>query len=383
MNRSALVEGRTVPGQTFLEFGAGRLGALCEGLGVWPPPPELVSLFRRLVNPWGARPIDSSPRYASNVADDQAPFEFALAISGGPPEIQVYVDPQGEPPTPRANTALARRLLELVAAERGASLERFRAVESLFLPDEPGPPFGLWIGASWQADRGVLLKAYLNPHVRGVASSPLVIAEAMERLGLQHAWRAVQGALSLSDGRDELGIVALDLGASASTRLKLYVRHHGVCVPPVLPITGLTGEFTPSEVSTFYSVLAEGRGPFVEKPIATILAFREAGSLAPSGTSLEFPIGRYVENDEVARQRIRRCLTAFGLPTEAYERALHAFALRPPALRAGLHAHVTLRKVASGARLGVYFASEAYEGMNPRTTADNGNSSPAPFCTIA
>jgi hypothetical protein len=53
-------------------------------------------------------------------------------------------------------------------------------------------------------------------------------------------------------------------------------------------------------------------------------------------------------------------LTSFGLETDAYERALHAFSTRPLHLRAGIHAHVTLRRVVGGPRLAVYFASEAY-----------------------
>jgi DMATS type aromatic prenyltransferase len=356
-------EGAAVAHRSFAEFGAERLAALCEGLGARSASRELVDLFRLLVHPWGAHRIGTVPRYLSNVADDQAPFEFAVAISKGPPEIQVYVDPQGEPPTPGANLAAARGLLELVATKFGVSLERFRAIESLFLPQDPEPPFALWIGGSWTPERDLLLKIYLNPQVRGRASARELIAEAMQLLGLERAWRAVERTLSLRDGRDELGIVALDLGPSGSTRLKLYIRHHRASVPLILPIAQLTGEFEARDVETFYASLSGNLGPFLDKPIATVFAFREAGSVAPEAVSLEFPIGRYVENDEVARARIQRCLRAFGLATDAYERALHALAIRPLAARAGIHAHVTLRRLSSGPRVGVYFASEAYGDM--------------------
>jgi DMATS type aromatic prenyltransferase len=298
------------------------------------------------------------------VADDRAPFEFAIAISNGPPELQVYVDPQGEPPTPRSNARTARELLSVVARERGISLAQFEALEGLFLPDDPGPPFGLWLGASCMAGRDTLLKVYLNPHARGSAATPELMREAMARLGLQRAWRTVESSLSLRDGRDEIGIAALDLAASGPARLKIYVRHHRVSVPEILPVATLTGEFTASDVSRFYLLLSEHQGPFLEKPIATVFAFREPGSTVPAGAALEFPIGKYVESDEIARGRIGRCLSAFGLARDQYDRAIHALAIRPLAARAGIHAHVTLRRLASGARIGVYFASEAYGNMH-------------------
>jgi DMATS type aromatic prenyltransferase len=362
MRDVALSDG-AVEHRTFAEFGAERLAALCDAVGTSSASAELVELFRSLTRPWGTRRIGTRPSYVSNIADDRAPFEFAIAVSKGPPEIQVYVDPQGEPPTLRENVRVARDLLGVIASEWGLSLERFRAIESLFLPEDPGPPFGLWIGASWTPGRDVLFKVYLNPLVRGRASSPDLIAQAMERLGLRRAWRTLEGALSLLDGRDELAIVAMDLGPSGPTRLKLYVRHYGASASRILSIAELTGEFDPSEVSTFYASLSGTEGPFLKKPIATVLAFREPGSAGPAEVSLEYPIGSYVENDEVARERIARCLGAFGLPTDPYERAIRALAIRPLAARAGIHAHVTLRRLASGPRLGVYFASEAYGHM--------------------
>ena len=363
MNQVSALSAAALAGKTFVEFGAERLSALGEGVGTLPATSELVALFRRLLRPWGARRIGTVPSYVSNVADDQAPFEFALGISKGAPEIQAYVDPQGDPPTPRSNSSAARALLEAVASERGLSLERFRAIENLFLPEEPGPPFGLWLGASWTPGRDILLKLYLNQQVRGRAASPELVAAAMERLGLERAWRVVEGALSLREGRDELAIVALDLAPSGPTRMKVYIRHHRASVPLILPVTQLTGDFRPQDVSTFYSSLSGYEGPFLDKPIATVFAFREPGSAAPEAVALEFPIGKYVRDDEVARLRIQQCLRSFELPTDAYNRAIHALAVRPLAARAGIHAHVTLRMLSSGPRLGLYFASEAYGNM--------------------
>ncbi len=358
------VEGTAVAHKTLADFGAERLANLCEGLGVGAASRQLVELFRALVYPWGSHRIGTVPRYRSNVADDQAPFEFAIAISKGPPEIQAYVDPQGDPPTLSSNQHAARELLATVSERFNVSLERFRAIEGLFLPEDPQPPFSLWLGVSWQPGRNILPKIYLNPQVRGSAEGPELMAEAMERLGLRAAWRSVEQVLSLRDGRDEIGIVALDLEPAGPTRLKIYIRHHRVSVPEVLPVMELTGEFAPRDITTFYSSLSGSQGPFLKKPIASVFAFRDSGSTRPAAVSLEFPIGKYVENDEVARHRVGRCLRTFGLATDAYERAIHAFAIRPPAARAGIHAHVTLRRLTSGPRVGIYFASQAYGDMS-------------------
>jgi hypothetical protein len=90
------------------------------------------------------------------------------------------------------------------------------------------------------------------------------------------------------------------------------------------------------------------------------MTFTATSLSGPSSVTLEFPIGSYVGSDEVARQRIAGCMTRFGLSPQPYEAAVQAFATRPLAQRAGMHAHVTLRRQANRPRLAVYLASEAY-----------------------
>jgi DMATS type aromatic prenyltransferase len=357
-SRTMTVDG--IAERTLVDFGAERLAALCSALGVSDGTRELRQVFRLLVGPWGQRPIGASPVSPSNVADDGAPYEFCVAFSQGLPEIQVYVDPRGEEPSPASNLARARAILEAAANELGAPLERLRRLEDLFLPASPGPPFGLWVGASCSPGSGLRLKAYVNPHVRGRDRGVALVTEAMRRLGLARAWNELAGALQLNDGRDEVGIVSLDLSRSGAERIKLYVRHHLATVARIAGVARLTGEHDPSHVAEFYSALAESSGPFQQKPAATVFAFVDDAPDRPRSVALEFPIGAYVDSDDVARQRIAKCMEGFGLAAAPYEAAIRAFATRPLELRAGIHAHVTLRRVADGPRLAVYFASEAY-----------------------
>jgi DMATS type aromatic prenyltransferase len=351
--------------RTFVDFGTERLVALCRALGVGSDARGFLRAFELLLQPWGQRRIGQSPAFRSEVADDGAPFEFSIALSSGRPEIQVYVDPHADPPAAASNLQAARASLELVASELGAPLDRLRELEDLLLPAEPGPPFGLWIGVSWASGREVRLKTYLNPHVRGRERGRHLVSEAMRRLGFERAWKEVEDVLSLNDGRDEVGIISLDLSRSPADRIKLYVRHHRATSDRIGRVACLTGEHSPNDVAAFYDVLAGNPGPFSKKPAATVFAFAEPASGHACSAALEFPIGAYAETDEAARQRIGNCLSTFGLSAEPYETAIQAFATRPLDARAGIHAHVTLRRVAGRPRIAVYFASEAYARGTP------------------
>lgn len=347
--------------RTFVDFGTERLSALCVGVGAGAEASPLIDVFQRLVRPWGSCRMGANPRYRSNVSDDHAPFEFAIGLSGGAPEVQAYVDVQSPEATLQANTVAARVLLESVAPTVGASLARLRKLESLFLPDEPAGPFALWIGASWMARRGVRLKAYLNPAVRGSAQTVAVVEEAFGRLGFERAWRNVAQALR-HDGprRDELAIVSLDLSASEDARIKLYIRHHRGAVRDIDAVARLATDYREGCVSEFYRTLAGDEGPYLAKPALTELAFTDPHADRPASVTLEFPIGSYVETDQVAAERIRHCLTAYGLSTGVYDEAIRCFATRALGDGSGIHAHVTLRWVRESPRIGIYLASEAY-----------------------
>jgi DMATS type aromatic prenyltransferase len=357
---------RPVAERTFLDYGREKLEALTGAL--WPAieSNSLSKALQLMLRPWGTRAIGSVPRYRSSIADDEAPYEFCLALSHGPPEIQFYVEPQGDPPTLETNLQTARAVLDAAAAEFGATLDGFRAIEDLFLPSDPEPPFGLWIGASWKPGAEVLLKAYLNPRVRGRERAVSLVAGALERLGLGQAWSAAQSVVPLHDGRAELGLVCLDLSPRRESRLKVYVRHHRATLSEIQAVARLTREHTARDVEAFYATLQGSSGSFLKKPPITEITFVGAQPSRPSSITLEYPIGSYVDTDEAARARVVRCLTAFGLSPGPYDRAIRGFASRPLDAHAGLHAHVTLRQLTSGPRIAVYLASEAYGAQSSR-----------------
>ena len=359
----AVAKRNPIARKKFVEYGTERLVALCDAIGGRGDgqPDPLVGVFQRLVRPWGGRRVGARPKYRSSIADDGAPFEFAIAISHGTPEVQVYVEAQGDLPTLRSNMAAGRVLLEDVASDLGAPLDRLRQVESIFFPDDPHPPFTVWIGASCTAGRLRLLKIYLNPQVRGADLGLDLVAEAMARLGFARAWTTVRQHLSSGgDRRDEAGIVSLDLSNAEDARVKVYLRHHQATVTDLDAIARLARSYHPGDAATFYAAAAEHEGPYRGKPALTELAFVDPDAAWPASVTLEFPVGSHVATDEIASQRIVRCLAAFGLPSPPYLQAIRAFATRPLERGPGIHAHVTMTRAASGPRVGVYLASEAY-----------------------
>jgi DMATS type aromatic prenyltransferase len=358
-----------ISGKTFAEFGRERLIALCEAAGT--PSPDICRLFTRMIMPWGEHRIGKSPSYRSNIADDEAPFEFSMAFSDGAPEVQFYVEARGEPPSLLSNMSAGRSLLNAVAHDLSVPLERLKAIEDLFFPAEPQGTFTSWTGVSCAPGRQPQLKVYLNPQVSGVRVAPSVTAEAMQRLGLAVPWAKVNAALVSSGQRfDEISILSLDLSDGMDARAKVYVRHHGASVADLQAFASIAAEYYPEDVRAFYAALAGSEGPFLRKPPITEMTFTAASLSAPSSVTLEFPIGSYVGNDEVACHRIGDCMTRFGLSPRQYEAAVRAFATRPLAQRAGIHAHVTLRRQANRPRLAVYLASEAYLSEPNRLSED-------------
>lgn len=352
--------------ETLTESGARKLAALCGALWPGSAPGALEKAFEQLVRPWGDRPIRAFTGYRSNIADDEAPFEFCMAFSRAEPEVQFYVEPQAAAPSLHANMLEATAQLRAAAEALDAPLDSFRAIEDIFLPARPRPPFTLWIGASWTPERPLLLKIYLNPQVCGRDQQARVVGDALRRLGFARAWAEVEPALSLGDGRNELGIVSLDLSNHPPRRVKVYVRHRDAELAELAAVARLTGEHSRQEVEMFYTTLAGHPGPYRSKPVITEIAFAEPQTDHPSAVTLECPIGSYVEDDELARERVERCLSSFGLDHQPYRRAIAAFAERPLGARGGMHAHVTLRRVADGPRVAVYLSSEAYLGQRTR-----------------
>jgi DMATS type aromatic prenyltransferase len=349
---------------TIADAGAARLGALLRACGEARDVSQhdLMCAFRRLTRDWGEVSVGEAGGYRTNIADDGAPFEFCIALSNGPPEVQFYVEPQAPRPSLARNMQLTQALLATVGSEDNLCLERFRALQEEFLPADPCGPFALWLGVSWAAGRGLQTKAYFSPQVQGVEGATVLVDRAMSLLGHAEAWALLRTRLvEIGRPRDELAILSLDLGASPDARVKVYLRHEQANIHELDALVSIVPDYRNEDVETFYRALGASDVRFTAKPPITEFAFVSPDQSQPASATLEYPIGSYVESDEEARARVLDCLAAFGLPTRDYERAIRAFATRSLEADRGIHAHVTLRRLRDGRpRIAVYFASEVY-----------------------
>jgi hypothetical protein len=111
------------------------------------------------------------------------PWGFSLAMSGDasePPQLRWLVEPQDEDGSAEAYWRAGMRVAAWIAEQPGASIERLRIVEDLFVPDDDAP-FRIWFGA---APASSLFKVYLPLRARGGGTGAGErLAEAMRRLG--------------------------------------------------------------------------------------------------------------------------------------------------------------------------------------------------------
>lgn len=327
---------------------------------------SVVNVFHTLTQSWNGMTLDAASSYRSEIADDGAPFEFCVAISKHAAEVQFYVEPRPATPTGDYDPEQLSALLADFSAEYGLPLDRLRAVEQLFIPDTNPQGFVLWIGGSFVAGRAPQFKVYLNPCLRGAEHAHETTAEAMATLGFESAWQRVEAACSVDPCAREPAILCLDLAPSARARVKVYTRHPGATVEDLDGAVFLAQDRVPGDAQRFYQALARNEGPFLAKPPITELAFVDPNSPFPASNTLEFPLNSYVPSDGEACSRVVDCLRAFGLPTLTYERAACELAFEPLSKITGMHAHVTLRRLADGEpRIGTYFASGAFGFAQP------------------
>src|SRR5690606_949273 len=120
-------------------------------------------------------------------------------------EVRALFEAQAE----EASLAEFRRVgiefQERLEREFGASLERFRLVQDLFLPENMQGEFAVWNSAVFPKHKAPSFKAYLNPQASGEENSHELVKEGLARLGLTNVWSRLQEtALRRGPHLDEL-----------------------------------------------------------------------------------------------------------------------------------------------------------------------------------
>lgn len=344
-----------------------QLHALLHSVHMGETAGKSVELLGETLGPGGFRALSKTRAWPSAVADDNSPFEFSTAFrEGEPTTVRVLVEPTADQPCPQGNLDAALDVLDSLTRQYGLSLERFHAVRDLFLPAEPQGGFALCFSLVFRRDAEPAVKVYLNPEVRGRAQAPLVVAEALTRLGFGagHA-TVVDHALRREAGKDRYSYFALDLDGAASARVKVYVSHEDATVGDIELAARAAHDVDPERLTDFCLLTGRSTGPFVERALISSYTFTAGDVDRPSGYSLYVPVRSYVVDDDEARARVLDVMARYGIDPTAFEHALASIARRPLSDRAGLIAHVSLRMGTPRPGVTVYLSSEAYDTNAP------------------
>jgi hypothetical protein len=338
---------------------ARKLQGLTEGFALDPSEAALVGdVFGRLTGGWLDRLPAGAPVWPSDITDDHSPFEFSVSMEGKQRLVRMLVEAQDGGMHRHQGWAPGLRLTARLGREPGVELARLRRILDLFAPG-PGQRvrFSLWHAAEVSPERPTLYKVYLNPQVRGPAAAAALVREALARLGLAQAWPDVARLLAVAGSRNELAYFALDLGAGAEARAKVYVGHHGVRAAALEPQLAAFDGYQRGDVGWLLRRLTGSEGPFSGRPLLTCLGF--SSSRPAPAVTLHVPIRCYTPDDQQAVMRVADLL---GRPLGArFASAVADFAGRPLAHGRGLVTYVSLRRAPDRRpRLVAYLSPEAF-----------------------
>ncbi|MEV4644217.1 tryptophan dimethylallyltransferase family protein [Saccharopolyspora sp. NPDC049357] len=311
------------------------------------------------------RPLVQPPLWPSDIADDATPIEFSVQVDGGGERhLRILAETLPAAPGPAANLRAAQDLVTALAERYDLALDRLRAVEDLFSPEEPQGRFSWWFSFIFDSDGRPRFKVYFNPEVHGADHAPKVVQEAFNRLGLDGAHPTVADH-ALRREADRLTFFALDLDSGPQSRVKLYVSQHDACIDDVERAASAVPGIDRDQVGDFCRTLAPGAERFPGRPLVSSYSFVEGDREKPSNYSIYLPLRDYVPDDSVARERVRRHLRDHRIDPVLLDEVIGALTDRDLAARAGLLAHVSLRLSPDRTGTTIYASAEAYGGTAP------------------
>lgn len=352
-------------GATLSDLTSSQLRNLCAIAGIDERDP--VRLLGDILGTAGPRPLTEPPLWPSDVADDATPVEFSMQFeSDGNRHLRVLAEKLADEPSPGANLRATRDLLTSLEQRYDLSLDRLRAVEDLFLTDEPQGEFAWWYSFIFGPDSMPKFKIYINPAMHGAEHAPDLVERALRRLGLAGAWATIRENALTRDGLDTPGFFAIDLDRSPQARVKLYVTHEAATPEDAMRAARAVPGIDLDRVDHFCATLSPATEVFDGRPLVSSYSFVEGDLATPNNYSLYLPIRDYVPHDGVARERTARLLKEHDVDPELLDRALTALTDRPLEDNTGLIAHLSLRMSPSRTGTTVYLSSEAYGGTASR-----------------
>lgn len=359
-------EQQNITSLTFADYGAARFRTLCQGAGFGAKTEELLTTFHRLLTPWGNVPIGNQPHWLSNIGDDHSPIEFSVAFINQQPEVRVLMEVQGDSPTVQSQRIAGLAFNERLGREFGASLERLRLIQDLFLPEKIQGNFAIWNAVVFSQGREPSFKVYLNPQAQGSERAQALVEEALIRLGFPQVWSAFGRTVTRRGPQlDEIKYFALDLANSHRARVKIYVHHH-YATPEELEIAcSVANNYVPGEASKFALAMSGGNQLLSLRSPFTCPSFIEGNDERPEETTLYIPVCAYAHDDRVVSNRVHNYLMSHNLDSSLYNRILKSYATRALESGVGMQSWVSYRRQLGRPRLTVYLSTESYRVYPP------------------
>jgi hypothetical protein len=354
-------EDRRGDGATPLALATGQLRALCMAVGVEERADTACAAMEGIMGDWGGWPFERVERIRS-FSEDGTPFETSVAFEDRGVAVRGVV----AAPAASAGRSwqIGLRTNRRLEADFGANLARFERVRGLFAPDDAAGACSIWHAFSLEPDGQLVFKVYLIPAPAHADGAGARVAEALERLGLDGAWTAVERVVALGRGSVALTFFSLDLTAGDAARAKVYLHHRASGSQGIERVLALSPHHQPGDAELVLNALTRTGERYSHFLPVTHIAFTRDAAPTPSSVVLHVPLGAHARTDEIALERIGALVGRAHLP--AIERAVRAVARRPLAAGAALISWVSARRTDSGMRVTLYLAGEAFGGSGPR-----------------
>ncbi|MEH0574499.1 tryptophan dimethylallyltransferase family protein [Streptomyces sp. B21-108] len=350
--------------KTFGQFLEEKWTAVCRGLGVdqWETETVLQDL-REVIHPWGTRPVGTRCDPPSFVSADGFPAELSVSWKGGRPEVRILFESLGSDGTPFGCQEAGRELTRRLAGSPGTDIARYLSIEDLFITSAPDRYRAtLWHSLAWRPGKRPHYKVYLNPQVHGLDGAYDVMAEAMHRLGLADAWEPVahRGA-ELAGRGHELELMALDLGGSDTSRVKVYYRHLPMPMGELDTVGAMAHRYEQARAARARSVIYGRNGGTVSNEPMTCLAFRE-GTPGPEEANVYLRLPDNTRSDAEAAERIARLMEVEGIDPRPHAEILRQLTAGLPQDTGGLQELCSYRTISPElpADIGVYLRFRTY-----------------------
>lgn len=358
------VQHLNIEGETFESYASSQSEFLARIVGLGAESQQVVEVVRRMLTPWGAATIGSSPRWHSDVCADGSPIEFSTAI-GGEPELRILVEALSATPTLTAMQQSARDLTQRLQREFGVATNRLALVDDLFFPANPEGETAMMHAVIFRPGQAPDFKIYLNPMIRGVDNAPEVLQEALAKLGFGRAWRSVESFARRGFESDRIVYMSLDLLDTPHARVKVYLRQYDATAREIDEAMTVAHRHVTGHVESFCYDVSGHAGRFDAQALGTCLTYIAEDDERPTSATFYVPLWTYSENDEVTRRRISATLASRGLPSDAYEAGLRSLARRPLETANGIHTYCSIKVPDGKPRITVYWSPELYSSRPP------------------